>query len=182
MAHYPKLGKLAHTIKPGNVDAFRWKNVTSYLCEVWLADYTATRTSKIVQVSLGGFAYLFDFGAERLIAAWGMSQGRHAADRDASRMKGHPLNDSAHYDRGHAVPHRLGGPTDINLVPQLARINRGDFRPLEIQAVASPGALYFTYWVYRRGAGDSFASQTPIGVDQGLLVPGENPDIRAHGN
>jgi hypothetical protein len=182
MADYARLEKLTRVIKPGNVDAFRWKAVTDYLCEVWLGDYAPSRRSKIVQVSLDGFAYFFDYGAERLVAAWGVSQGRHAGERDASRMKGHPLNDSAHYDRGHAIPHRLGGPTDINLVPQLARINRGDFRPLEIQAVATPGALYFTYWVYRRGAGGSFASQKPVGVDQGLLVPGEKPDIRPHGN
>ena len=156
--------------------------MTAYLCGVWIDNYSMSRRAEIVQVSLDGFAYLFDYSAERLIAAWGISEGRHGAERDASRMKGHPLHDSAHYDRGHAIPHRLGGPTDINLVPQLARINRGAFRPLEIAAVATPGALYFTYWIYARGTDSSKGNQTPVGVDQGLLVPGEKPRVSRHVN
>ena len=73
------------------------------------------------------------------------------------------------YHRGHAIPHTLGGPTDINLVPQLGRINVGQFRTLEKRAVATPGSLYFTYWSYARtrAAGRSSASQTPVAVDQG---------------
>jgi hypothetical protein len=175
MAHYPELDKLIRVITPANAGAFQWKAATDYLRTVWMADYGRAGTARIVQVSLDGFAYLFDYNAERLIAAWGVSQGRHGAARDASRMKGHPLSDSAHYDRGHAIPHRLGGPTDINLVPQLARINRGDFRPLEIAAVATPGAFYFTYWSCRRG-------QTPVAVDQGLIVPSQKSQVRHHGN
>ena len=91
-------------------------------------------------------------------------------------MAGHPLSAGGLYHRGHAIPHTLGGPTDINLVPQLGAINIGPFRALERQAVATPGALYFTYWQY------SGQSQTPIAVDQGLVVPGQMPVIRTHGN
>ena len=79
---------------------------------------------------------------------------------------------------GHAIPHTLGGLTDINLVPQLGRINVGPFRELERLAVATPGALYFTYWKYGR----STATQRPEGVDQGLLRPGRPAEIRRHPN
>ena len=92
-------------------------------------------------------------------------------------MSGHPLSAGHRYHRGHAIPHSLGGPTDINLVPQLGRINVGAFRHLEKLAVATPGALYFTYWRYGRSN-----TQTPRGVDQGLLCPGAVPKIETHLN
>jgi hypothetical protein len=122
--------------------------------------------------------------AERLIAAWGISRGRHAGARDASRMAGHPLSAGPLYHRGHAIPHTLGGPTDINLVPQLGRINIGPFRPLEKMAVATPGSFYFTYWTYLGSPPTRTSSpgQTPTGVDQGLLIPGQWPLITHHGN
>jgi hypothetical protein len=99
-------------------------------------------------------------------------------------MAGHPLSTGPLYHRGHAIPHTLGGPTDINLVPQLGRINIGPFRPLEKKAVATPGSLYFTYWTYvgTPRARDGRAGQTPTGVDQGLLIAGQPPQITRHGN
>jgi hypothetical protein len=99
-------------------------------------------------------------------------------------MAGYPLSAGSLYHRGHAIPHRLGGPTDINLVPQLGKINIGPFRPLEKKAVATPGSFYFTYWTYLGSARarDGRLGQTPTGVDQGLLIPGQNPLISRHGN
>ena len=94
-----------------------------------------------------------------------------------SRMAGHPLGGDRHDHRGHAIPHTLGGPTDINLVPQRGSVNVGPFRVLEIEAVATPGALYFTYWSYA-ARGD----QRPNGVDQGLIVIGKKPRIIRHLN
>jgi hypothetical protein len=100
-------------------------------------------------------------------------------------MAGHPNSAGPLYHRGHAIDHTLlGGPTDINLVPQLGRINVGPFRPLEKKAVAAPGSFYFTYWTYFASAparGGS-SGQTPTGVDQGLLIVGQSPLIRHHGN
>lgn len=149
-----------------------------YLVAEWLADYDkVTPDNEIVETTTDGFTYLFDVATGRLLAAWGFSRGRHAGARDKSRMAGHPLSAGALYHRGHAVPHTLGGPTDINLVPQRGSINVGPFRFLERQAVATPGALYFTYWRY----GDR-TSQTPVGVDQGLVAPGQRPQILRHGN
>jgi hypothetical protein len=152
-------------------------DVVPDLIAVWLADYDASFPgNEIVETTTDGFSYLFDIASGRLLAAWGFSRGRHGGARDKSRMAGHPLSAGPLYHRGHAIPHTLGGPTDINLVPQLGAINIGPFRALEKQAVATPGALYFTYWQYRG------ASQTPVGVDQGLFIPGQPPVIRTHGN
>jgi hypothetical protein len=42
--------------------------------------------------------------------------------------------------------------------------------------MATPGALYFTFWTYRG------ASQPSVGVNQGLLVAGKTPEIASFGN
>ncbi|MGU7773724.1 DNA/RNA non-specific endonuclease [Burkholderia sp. MR1-5-21] len=147
------------------------EDVGPLLLAMWAQDYASnTPDCELLETSDAGFSYLFDVAAERLVAAWGISRGRNHESRAviATRMKGHPLNNSGRYHRGHAIAHTLGGRTDINLVPQLGKINSGPFRALEARAVSSAGALYFTYWRY--GVGNS---QVPIGVEQGLLCPGE---------
>lgn len=155
-----------------------WDGVVERLLQLWLDDYGRLHPAKdIVETTAANFSYLFDIAAQRLIAAWGVSVGRHSGKRDAGRMAGHPLGAGRRYHRGHAIPHTLGGPMDINLVPQLGSVNIGPFRPFEKKAVATPGALYFTYWQY---TGSS--TQTPSGVDQGLFVPGGTPSVRHHGN
>lgn len=178
MAHYPKLTQL---IPAPPVES--WARVIDYLIGVWLDDYASTGKPDIVETQAQGFSYLFDIDAGRLLAAWGVSQGKFTDPRDKARMAGHPLSDGPHYHRGHAIPHTLGGPTDINLVPQLGSVNVGAFRILEKEAVATPGSLYFTYWSYRGAppvAGGP--SQRPTSVDQGLLIPGEAAKIRQHPN
>ncbi len=161
-------------------DSPDWRQAVSILKNFWLDDYGRVAPhADIVEVQSDDFFYLFDIAAERLIAAWGQSEGRSNERRDSNRMAGHPLSAGPLYHRGHAIPHTLGGGTDINLVTQLARINIGSFRPLEKQAVATPGSLYFTYWTYLGSGPDG---QTPTGVDQGLLIAGQYPDIKHHGN
>ena len=123
------------------------------------------------------FSYLFDIAPQRLIAAWGVSHGKFAGPRDDARMAGHPRGGGPLYHRGHAIAHTLGGQTDINLVPQLGSVNIGPFRVLEKRAVATPGALYFSYWMYGKPQ-----DQKPTGVQQGLLAPGDAPDVRTFPN
>jgi hypothetical protein len=178
MPDYPKLAALAGKVNaPASDRAFR-RQVIPYLIDVWLEDYCRSAGEvDIVETEVAGFSYLFDIARGRLIAAWGISRGRHAGERDASRMAGHPLSEGPSYHRGHAIPHRLGGPTDINLVAQKGFVNIGPFRALENQAVATPGALYFTYWIYGNAE-----DQKPNSVEQGLLCPGRPPDIRVHPN
>jgi hypothetical protein len=178
MATYPRLSPLVAGATTANAESIFKTHVIPYLVEVWLSDYErAVKGSEIVETSVDAFSYLFDMTAGRLIAAWGVSKGRHVAHRDSARMAGHPLSAGPHYHRGHAIPHTLGGPTDINLVPQRASVNVGPFRVLERRAVATPGSLYFTYWAYSAQSG-----QRPATVDQGLLVPGQLPEIRIHAN
>lgn len=178
MAVYPRLAQLATVASGARADAAYRHRVIPYLIDVWLNNYRPLPGgSDIVTTSVDGFGFLFDVAGERLLAAWGISRGRHAGARDRARMAGHPLSAGALYHRGHAIPHTLGGPLDINLVPQRGAVNIGPFRALEKRAVATPGSLYFTYWWYGNARG-----QTPALVDQGLLVPGNPPELRTHGN
>lgn len=175
---FPELDQVSRKVKDGTApDA--WKEAADWLIDRWLRMYrTAPRTKpEIVETSSSGFSYLFDISTGRLIAAYGVSHGKHTGKRDSSRMAGHPLGGPKGYHRGHAIPHTLGGPLDINLVPQLGAINVGPFRAIEKQAVATPGSFYFTFWRYARSD-----SQRPIGVDQGLLLPGQPAQITTHGN
>ncbi|MFC3173789.1 hypothetical protein ACFOD9_05950 [Novosphingobium bradum] len=156
----------------------QWQAVVDALVDMWLLDYGSySPGGEVVETTNQGFSYLFDIAAQRLIAAWGVSSGKNTEPRPASRMAGAPLGGPEGYHRGHAIPHTLGGGTDINLVPQAGWINVGPFRPLEKTAVATPGAFYFTYWTYRSATG-----QRPTGVEQGLLQPGQPAEVVPHGN
>jgi hypothetical protein len=174
MTVYPELAILVRMAKAGLIA----ESVVPYLIEVWVSEYCQeVKSCEIVETSQEQCSFLFDISNERLISAWAVSQGASHKKRDASRMRGHPLGYGSRYHRGHAIPHSMGGPADINLVPQLASINIGPFRLLEKKAVATVGSLYFTHWLY--GAS---AAQKPTKVQQGLLQAGVAPEIAVHGN
>ena len=175
MANYNRISSYVMAATAANASQVFATRVIPALVDIWLAA-SAGLSDDVVETTSANFSYLFDIGQQRLIGAWGISQGRFGGARDASRMKQSPQSAGPTYHRGHAIPHRLGGPLDINLVPQLGQINIGRFRELEKQAVATPGSLYFTFWKYRG------KSQTPIGVDQGLLIPGQMPKITSFAN
>lgn len=159
----------------GSAGFGRW--VVPWLIDRWLDEYCQSHgDSDMVETRVGAFSYLFDVERGRLVAAWGVSNGAVHTPRDRSRMQGHPLSDGPNYHRGHAIPHSLGGPTDINLVPQLGALNIGSFRRIEKAAVASPGGLYFTYWIYNT------TTQRPSFVEQGLLLPNGSVDIERFAN
>ena len=95
MIHYTSIVSTARSVRDGKVSG-AWNAVVERLVDLWLDDYARHHLAgDVVQTSTGGFSYLFDIQAERLIAAWGVSQGRHAEKRDASRMAGHPLSMAA---------------------------------------------------------------------------------------
>jgi len=176
--HYTELEPLVLAVSPDAREAGFDELVIPYLVNQWVEDYCLNSgASDVVQTVANDFSYLFDIRRQRLIAAWGMSGGKHSGARDSNRMSGHPLSAGPYYHRGHAIPHTLGGPTDINLVPQLGRVNIGSFRRLENLAVKTPGSLYFSYWIYAREM-----DPIPSGVDQGLLIAGQPPEILRHNN
>ena len=178
MPTYPKLASMLCAMDTTSAELYFITDIIPYLTEIWIADYSSSEgEGDILKVTPNTFSYLFDISSKRLIAAWGISHGRHSGARDKSRMTGHPLSAGSYYHRGHAIPHTLGGGTYINLVAQLGAVNIGPFRHLERLAVSTPGALYFTYWIYSR-----HNSQAPTEVEQGLLIPGRTQLIYRHPN
>jgi hypothetical protein len=178
MPDYSEFDVLLSQMTAASAEARLSNEVVPLLVELWLNDYATTPgDTEIVETTVDGFTYLFDIQAERLIAAWGIAGGRAAGKRDRSRMAGHPRSSDEPYHRGHAIAHALGGGTDINLVPQLASVNLGPFRQLEREALKTPGALYFTYWIY-----NGPHCQKPTAVEQGLFIAGRLPQIRRHAN
>jgi hypothetical protein len=178
MLNYSNLRSLARKIPPGTPEAEALDRFEEHLVPLWVKTYHARcRSAALSSVQLGAAVFLFDVEHERLVTAWAASRGPVHERRDAGRMARFPKGAGRLYHRGHAIPHSMGGPLDLNLVPQLGAVNVGAFRELERDAVAMPGALYFTFWYYARGRG-----QVPTSVDQGLLRPGTDFRVVNHPN
>jgi len=169
-------------VVPSFKNSFQFNQLVQELINLWINDYQRKHIGgDIIETRSGNFSYLFDISSERLISAWGVSNCPIHEKRDSSRMQGHPLG-VPYYHRGHVIPHQLGGGTDINLVTQKGSLNVGAFRILERMAVNTPGALYFTHWIYPAGKISANSTQLPTKVNQGLLIPGNAPLITLHNN
>jgi hypothetical protein len=177
---YPELPRMLEAAASSGIwESNMTDRIVPYLVQEWVARYGSTPSGgELVEVRVDGFSYLFDIGPDRLIAAWGISQGRFPGSRDKDRMRGHPKSAGRFYHRGHAIPHRLGGGTDINIAVQIGSVNMGPFRALEMRAVENPGSLYFTYWMYEPDSNSQVASR----VQQGLLRCGLQPEIKTSSN
>jgi len=142
------------------VASWRGRNIVSkiprQLVPLWCDDYYRTNPdAQLVEVDVSDspacFSYLFDIDRQRNIVAWGIPTfASHR--RDASRMAGHPLSAGSQYHRGHLMAHSIGGGTDINLVPQLGKLNIGQFRKIEkrVRQLAKENVrcLYFVRTTY----------------------------------
>jgi hypothetical protein len=165
---------------------------------------------EIVQFTDGGYEFLFDLGSERVVAAFGLSS-RNPSRREQSRMRGF-LNRTAskrrldklpteqrqlaslswrdrffemhgdEYDRGHFISHLQGGGLDVNLFPQLTRINRGRdadgaaYRAMEKACVAYPGSFCFSRPIY-----DDMA-WVPFELEYGVLRSPHEIEVRIFPN
>jgi hypothetical protein len=173
---------MSDRIAPDDWDRF----VRETLADRWLDAYRAATdwTPELLEIALGECVYLFDAaptlrgssaGEDRVVATWGRSS-RPTAPRDRSRMAGF-LPGRAQWadrgrDRGHLIAHGAGGGLDINLVPQVASLNRGRspqgkrWRALERYAAERPGTPLFVRPVYADGTWVSSA------IEFGLLRDG----------
>ena len=158
--------------------------IGNLLTPVWCDDYAFTNPSaQIVEVETGEsgavFSYLFDLTLERNVVAFGIpSISKHKRDR--SRMAGHPLANSARYDRGHLMANSTGGGCDINLVPQLAKANRVEFRVLERKVLELARdhmqSFYFVRCLYTN------RTQLPSAFEQGIIEPNRKLLYAFHSN
>ena len=144
--------------------------------------------TNVLEVDAEGFEYLFDEPSElvsrgevaeadvvqdRLVAAHGFSHAeKEDRDRSQSRLAGAPRGPAevvdtgaAPYDRGHVMAHSIGGGLDLNLVPQLASVNRrGLWRRMERYCSQHPGTYVFCAPIYLGLSGH------PAYIDYGVLL------------
>jgi hypothetical protein len=161
----------------GFISAYRGTDIVAEIAQVliplWCDDYAySSPSAEIVEVETGesgaSFTYLFDLALDRNVVACGIpSASKHKRDR--SRMAGHPLANSARYDRGHLMANSTGGGCDINLVPQLSKVNRVQFRVLVRKVIElardQMQSFYFVRCLYtNRG-------QLPAAFEQGIIQP-----------
>lgn len=155
----------------------------------WRGTYVAqaTRPTNVLRVDDEGFAYLFDWHShsfteaesaadlaseDRLVAAFGLSRPNET-NRNQARQRGWigPTNKHLGRDRdkGHFIPHSLGGALEINLFVQLRDLNRGwstagkTYRAMESYCLDHPGTFFFNRPIYADGTAQ------PALLELGLL-------------
>jgi len=159
-------------------------DIPASLVDLWCNDYYSSNPSaELFQVNLKSsntvFTYLFDIPLQRTIVAYGVPVFSKVP-RDPGRMAGHPNSGGPSFHRGHLIAHSIGGGTDINLVPQLGKLNIGQFRILEkyVRSLAEQNraSLYFVRPIY------TDKSQTPAMFEQCVLVPPKSLTYALHKN
>jgi hypothetical protein len=147
----------------------------------------ATRPTNVLRVDDEGFAYLFDWyshnvdeavnaadlaNEDRLVAAFGFSRAGETK-RNVTRQRGWIGPTDEHLgrdcDKGHFVPHSLGGGLEINLFIQRRDLNRGwsaagkVYRAMESYCLEHPGTFFFNRPIYADGTAQ------PALLELGLL-------------
>jgi hypothetical protein len=95
MTNYAELNVFLPHLSRTDADTALHEVITPLLVDLWANDYLRRFAScELIEASVGGFSYLFDVSTERLVAAWGISQGKSNVPRKeiATRMRGHPLS------------------------------------------------------------------------------------------
>jgi len=159
-------------------------DIPNGLVSLWCDDYYRENPgAELVEVDLKesgvALAYLFDIRLERTV--WPMACPVFArGKRDAGRMAGHPNSAGPTFHRGHLIAHSIGGGMDINLVPQLGKLNIGEFRILERRvrdlAKRNANCLYFVRPIYND------KSQIPSMFEQGAILASKSLLYALHMN
>jgi hypothetical protein len=159
-------------------------DISRSLVPLWCDDYfSGNRGAELVSVDLDNsgtvLTYIFDITLQRTIVAYGVPIfAKHA--RDSGRMAGHPNSAGPDFHRGHLIAHSIGGGTDINLVPQLGKLNIREFRIIERRvrdmAKQNLSCLYFARPIF------SNTSQTPAMFEQGAILSGRSLIYSLHKN
>jgi hypothetical protein len=144
---------------------------------LWRDTYVdlSVRPTNLLRVGDEGFAYIFDWysalvdpiafaadkaNEDRLVGACGVSR-RAGTTRNVSRQRGW-IGPTEKYlgtdrDKGHFVPHSLGGGLEINLFVQLRELNRGWspggrlYRSMERYCQQHSGTFFFNRPIYADG-------------------------------
>lgn len=150
----------------------------------WAAQYRERFASNsIFEVQSRGWAYLLDFAGEdadapqpdRAIGCCGLSDPPRLP-REWAYQRGYPTPPANYHrplDKGHMMPHELGGDVSQNIYPQDRALNRGwsaegrRYRALEREAAARRGTFFFCKLEY------DDESAFPVWVELGILRDGD---------
>jgi len=161
------VASIAETIEPIWCDEYYDCNPQAELLSVSLSDSGTT------------FTYIFDLNLGRVVVSYGIPV-YSTQKRDAARMAGHPLEKGKGLHRGHLMANSMGGGTDINLVPQLGKLNVGEFRKLEKlareKALQNQRCLYSVRCLYFDD------SQRPWKFEQCIISPPRVVEYALHSN
>jgi hypothetical protein len=163
---------LLATDDPAGPHALLRRELPSVWCRLYLEHVPDARDLRVVEVRGATYVYDCTWSAahgtatpvdrvpdDRVVGVHTTSRPA-TRPRDKRRMQGFPKGGmgvvlpelSALYDRGHLIGRALGGGEDINLIPQLATINRGaksEFRRMERYCSQHPGTFLFLRPYYR---------------------------------
>jgi len=154
------------------------------LSDAWSATYrAATPAANLYEFDLAGWRFLFDFASERdapqwdrTLAAWGLS-APGSRPRDEAYQRGYPSPNAraeGPLDKGHMVPHQVGGDLGQNIFPQDRDLNRGwseegkRYRALEREIGRTSGTFFFCRLVYIDET--DFAGWVELGVLRGAVL------------
>jgi hypothetical protein len=178
---YDRIAKLAPSPEMPSITAFLAEELPYDWRDAYL-DHTA-RAAHILRVLDEGFTYLFDYYStlgetgtgmveDRLVCAFGTSR-QASTKRNTNRQRGWvgPTEKTfgAHRDKGHYIPHSLGGGLEINLFVQSRELNRGwslpggVYRSMERYGLDHPGTFLFNRPLYADG------TAVPAMLEFGLL-------------
>ncbi len=179
---YERIAKIASSRDATDIAAF----LVEELPYDWRDAYAAhtPRATHVLRVSDEDFTYLFDYFStlgepapaptveDRLVCAFGTSR-EAPAKRNTSRQRGWggPTEKSfgSDRDKGHFIPHTVGGGLEINLFVQLRELNRGWspagalYRSMERYCQRHPGNFFFNRPLY------ADASAQPAMLEFGVL-------------
>lgn len=139
-------------------------SLTTALIEAWSSVYrTRTPEANLYEIGPEPWTFLFDFSSEtggpqwdRTVAAYGLSvPGKRPRDEAYQRRYPSPKSRAERrLDKGHMVPHHVGGDLGQNIFPQDHELNCGiseegkRYRALEREVGATPGSFFFCRLIY----------------------------------
>ena len=159
-------------------------SLSQALSDAWSDVYrAATPSANLYEFNLAGWSFLFDFASEsdapqwdRTLAGWGLS-APGVRPRDTTYQRGYPSPNGrakAPLDKGHLIPHQVGGDLGQNIFPQDRDLNRGwseegkRYRALEREIGRSSGTFFFCRLVYVDET--DFPGWVELGVLRGAVL------------
>jgi len=126
------------------------------------------------------FSYLFDINRGRNVVAFGIP--KYLKQTRSSRIEDHPLGaPKGLYAKGHLLANNLDGGLDINIIPQLSKVNNGPFKSMEMRLMNLSKKGGHSFYSIRCLYPDN-VSQVPQFLEQCVIWPDGRVEYKLHPN